>query len=74
VTISNILEGAVTYIPQTESLSSSPVNAMTQESKNIPSTSTTTHTLANTVQVIYQIFSLHDIKFMLLCLTKYKTV
>jgi hypothetical protein len=54
VTISNILEGVVTYVPQMESSqSSSPVNTLAQDSKkNIPSASTSTHTLASTVQVI----------------------
>lgn len=58
VTISNILEGAVTYVPQVDSLHSvSPVNTVTQESKNIPSTSTSAHLAASTVQVIYcQVF------------------
>lgn len=51
VTISNILEGAVTYVPRMGSLQSvSPVNTMAQESTNIPSTSSTAHTAASTVQ------------------------
>ncbi|KAJ4435682.1 hypothetical protein ANN_18298 [Periplaneta americana] len=51
VTISNILEGVVTYVPQMEaSQSVGSVNTATEESKNIPSTSTATHTLTNNVQ------------------------
>ena len=54
LTISNILGGAVTYVPRVDSVpSASPVNTLAQESKNIPSTSTVTHTAASTVQVIY---------------------
>jgi hypothetical protein len=70
VTISNILEGAVTYVPRMGSLQSvSPVNTMAQESTNIPSTSSTAHMAASTVQVIYyQGLVLPDIEFLLLCL------
>lgn len=51
VTISNILEGVVTYIPQVESLPSpSPLSMTTHDLKNVPSTSSATHTLASTVQ------------------------
>ncbi|GFG33730.1 hypothetical protein Cfor_05475, partial [Coptotermes formosanus] len=51
LTIANILEGAVTFVPRMDSLQSvSPVNTMAQESKNIPSTSTVTHMAASTVQ------------------------
>jgi len=54
LTISNILGGAVTYVPRMDSVPSvSPVNTLAQESKNIPSTSTVTHTAASTMQVIY---------------------
>jgi len=52
LTISNILGGAVTYVPRVDSVPSvSPVNISAQESKNIPSTSTASHTAASTVQV-----------------------
>jgi hypothetical protein len=55
LTISNILGGAVTYVPQTDSVqSASPVNTLAQESKNIPSTSSNAHTTASTVQVMYR--------------------
>lgn len=54
LTISNILGGAVTYVPRVDSVPSvSPVNTSAQESKNIPSTSTALHTAASTMQVIY---------------------
>ena len=54
LTISNILGGAVTYIPRMDSAPSvSPVNTLAQESKNIPSTSTVVHTAASSMQVIY---------------------
>jgi hypothetical protein len=57
------------------SRSSSPVNTVAQESKNIPSASTSTHTLADTVQVIYyQRLSLQDIEFLLLYWSTQKTV
>lgn len=67
ITISNILEGVVTYIPQVESSSSGRVNAVAQQSKSIPLASASTHTLANTVQVIYrQELSLQDTEFLVL--------
>jgi hypothetical protein len=70
LTIANILEGAVTFVPRMDSLQSvSPVNTMAQESKNIPSTSTVTHMAASTVQVIYFEWPvLPDTEFLFLCL------
>jgi hypothetical protein len=71
VTISNILEGVVTYIPQVESLPSpSPLGMTTQDLKNIPSTSSGTHTLANTVQVKLLLYYIESV---VLLITKWKS-